>query len=519
MVNMVRPACFSPPADGSLLKSQSSETDSLESTTFGEIFKAKEKERKQLEDSAFSAAAVMSAVVRTPPAEKPAESSNSDTGDRVVGSVSGKSENQSQPGSGNISQERLKSQGNQKSYSTEKTDTVESKSVGKQAEGTDKTQRSASQAFAAALDAQEKASVDQSAAKIGAASLKVVEAQMADQVEVVSAQVAPAASQSQVAMVAETNPSEAQVVQTGVVSQVSGEAQGSDGADVVEAITTAQLTETDPAQGTLPTASSGSGPETAGKQDIAQADGKQVLADRQAVSNSETREAGVLSGGVKAATLVQPNAQAASKTQAAPAEPTPISPASMGDELPVAGTSKDANPVLTVQPAPTTTASQVIETVDMKAAGKWAAPQINTQAGEVIQQIVRQMHVTLQAGPGTMRLQLNPKELGAIDVQMVQSAQGVNVTFFAEHGSTGRLLETQMDQLRQSLANSGIQLSNLSISQQGFSGQQGGGYKQAFQFAQQPNSSAGQSEKKAEVETRQRPERIVGQLQGVDYRI
>jgi flagellar hook-length control protein FliK len=163
--------------------------------------------------------------------------------------------------------------------------------------------------------------------------------------------------------------------------------------------------------------------------------------------------------------------------------------------------------------------SPAIETVDSKVAGKWSTPQINTQAGEVVQQILRQMSANLQSGPTSMHLQLNPKELGAIDVQMIKNAQGVSVTFFAEQASTGRLLETQMDQLRQSLKDSGIQVTNLNISQHGQPGQHSGSFKQAPQFAQYGNRSTAQSETKAEIESRLRPERIAGQLQGIDYRI
>ena len=156
-----------------------------------------------------------------------------------------------------------------------------------------------------------------------------------------------------------------------------------------------------------------------------------------------------------------------------------------------------------------------------KVAGKITTPQISAQAADVVQQIMRQMSATLQSGPASMRLQLNPKDLGAIDVQMVKNAQGVSVTFFAEQASTGRLLETQMNQLRQSLTDSGIQLSNLNIGQHGQFGQQAGSFRQGSQFAGYPNSNAGtaQPEAKPEIDNRLRPERIPGQLLGVDYRV
>jgi len=114
-----------------------------------------------------------------------------------------------------------------------------------------------------------------------------------------------------------------------------------------------------------------------------------------------------------------------------------------------------------------------------------------------------------------MRLQLNPKELGAIDVQMVSSAHGISVTFFAEQLSTGQLLETQINQLRQSMADAGIQLSDLNIGQHGQSRQEGGFSNQNSQFAQTHQHDAALSE--SLVKETLQPERVVGQLGEVNY--
>jgi flagellar hook-length control protein FliK len=58
------------------------------------------------------------------------------------------------------------------------------------------------------------------------------------------------------------------------------------------------------------------------------------------------------------------------------------------------------------------------------------------------------------------------------------------VTFFAEQASTGKLLETQLDQLRNSLLDSGVHLSGLDIGQHGQSGQKGGSFEQSPNFSQ-----------------------------------
>lgn len=167
-----------------------------------------------------------------------------------------------------------------------------------------------------------------------------------------------------------------------------------------------------------------------------------------------------------------------------------------------------------------TNLAPAVSAPEIPAAGKVSVPgTIAIESADVVQQVLRQMSVNLQNGPSSMRLQLNPKELGAIDVQMVKNSQGVSVTFFAEQAGTGRLLETQLDQLRQSLTNSGIQLSNLNIGQHGQFGQQGNFYKQAYPFAQQTIRAVAQEEASPDLLGRTRIERLDGQPAGVDYHV
>ncbi len=159
--------------------------------------------------------------------------------------------------------------------------------------------------------------------------------------------------------------------------------------------------------------------------------------------------------------------------------------------------------------------TQAAETISTKTIEKGGVTPINTRAVEVVQQIMNQMNARIQqGGPASMRLQLNPKELGAIDVQMVTGAQGVSVTFFAEQASTSRLLETQMNQLRQSLNDAGIQLAGLNIGQHNQPRQEGG---QNPHFAQTRQLDALMNEKA--IKETQHSERIIGPLGEVDYRV
>lgn len=93
---------------------------------------------------------------------------------------------------------------------------------------------------------------------------------------------------------------------------------------------------------------------------------------------------------------------------------------------------------------------------------------------ENVHQVARAVEASIQSGKNFIRLQLHPHELGGLDVRLVSTTQGVSVTVFADQASTGRLLEMQIDQLRQTLAEAGVQLAHLDVQAQAQPGQQQG---------------------------------------------
>ena len=143
--------------------------------------------------------------------------------------------------------------------------------------------------------------------------------------------------------------------------------------------------------------------------------------------------------------------------------------------------------------------------------------QVDPHAVEIVEQVVHQLNGIIKSGLTSMHLQLNPEMLGAIDVDVIRDAQGVNVTFFAEQASTGKLLETQLSQLRQSLLDSGVQLSGLNIGQHSHSGQEGAFQHQNTNFAQ----TSQRETLPREVNTPESPraERVAGQMSEIDYLI
>ncbi len=129
---------------------------------------------------------------------------------------------------------------------------------------------------------------------------------------------------------------------------------------------------------------------------------------------------------------------------------------------------------------------------------------------DVAEQVARQLSTRLQPGMGAMRLELHPQELGAIDVQVARGPQGVSVTFFAEQPATGRLLEAQMGQLRQSLSDAGVQLAGLNVGQQR---QEGGG------FQQNPFARAQQVSAPVAATSAEEPDALAWQAGRIDYRV
>ncbi|MCX6066476.1 MAG: flagellar hook-length control protein FliK, partial [Chloroflexi bacterium] len=255
----------------------------------------------------------------------------------------------------------------------------------------------------------------------------------------------------------------------------------------------------------------------AGQSDVSSQPNRTRLDVQPAAANESVATSGSAAG-VALASQESVSAQAQSvssaKTQPA-AEEIKTSQASPVSENSTSAAKQPETPTM-VEPMPVLT-TPAMEAVSVKDAGKLSTAQINAQAADVVQQIMRHMNAKISTGPSSMRLQLNPKELGAIDVQMVSNAQGVSVTFFAEQGSTRQLLETQINQLRQSLTDSGVQLTGLNIGQHGQSGQEGGFSNQSQQFVPYTQPDVPQAE--IPVKESLRPERIAGSTTEVDYLI
>jgi flagellar hook-length control protein FliK len=66
--------------------------------------------------------------------------------------------------------------------------------------------------------------------------------------------------------------------------------------------------------------------------------------------------------------------------------------------------------------------------------------------------------------PNSVRVQLQPESLGRIELRVTHGEHGLRVTLTAENAATGQLLERRLDDLRQTLVASGVEVSGLSVS-------------------------------------------------------
>lgn len=88
------------------------------------------------------------------------------------------------------------------------------------------------------------------------------------------------------------------------------------------------------------------------------------------------------------------------------------------------------------------------------------------QTSDILRQISRQVAGTSGTGSQSIRIQLHPEDLGQIDLRISTSPVGTHVTLIADQSSTGKLLETHIAQLKQTLTDAGVQLANVHVGQQ-----------------------------------------------------
>jgi flagellar hook-length control protein FliK len=192
------------------------------------------------------------------------------------------------------------------------------------------------------------------------------------------------------------------------------------------------------------------------------------------------------------------------QTESKEAQHAAVSPAS-------ASSSSSQMGAVQVQSAPVKSTAEVAPARDTSATA-------SARPLEMLQQVAKSVEASLQQGRNSLRLQLNPQDLGAIDIRLVSSGHKVSMTVIAEQASTGRLLETQFTQLRQTLAEAGVQLSQLNVGQQNQPGQFGQRFTQQ-QTQSDASSRQAQSPVSSEAEAASARSVRANGLGVVDYRV
>jgi flagellar hook-length control protein FliK len=108
------------------------------------------------------------------------------------------------------------------------------------------------------------------------------------------------------------------------------------------------------------------------------------------------------------------------------------------------------------------------------------------QSTEILRQIGRQIAGSSNNGSQTIRIQLHPEDLGQIELRITSSSQGTQVSLIADQAGTGKLLETHIAQLKQTLSDAGVQMADVHVGQQ--APQQSFRDPQSSQNPQQNNS-------------------------------
>jgi flagellar hook-length control protein FliK len=185
-------------------------------------------------------------------------------------------------------------------------------------------------------------------------------------------------------------------------------------------------------------------------------------------------------------------------------------------EAPRAAPTEEVPPEMVTASTPkrSEAASTLIEPARLAEAQLKPAP-LSGEAEIVAPQIVRGLETLVRSGRNLLNLQLHPENLGRIELQVATGAEGVRVTMTADQPATSALLQHHLNDLRQTLAESGLNVTALSIGVgQGQSGNASAWQRPApFQATAAPTATAQRAEADALTEADS------GVSSRVDYRI
>lgn len=120
------------------------------------------------------------------------------------------------------------------------------------------------------------------------------------------------------------------------------------------------------------------------------------------------------------------------------------------------GKSGDSPPVQTASSAaspPSQSAAKPTEPARMAEA----------QRPELVQQIAREVEGLNKSNQHSIRIQLYPESLGKIELRLVSNAEGIRIVMNAEQPATSFMLERHLPELKETLAQAGVNLAGLTV--------------------------------------------------------
>ena len=98
----------------------------------------------------------------------------------------------------------------------------------------------------------------------------------------------------------------------------------------------------------------------------------------------------------------------------------------------------------------------------------------NGRPAELIQQIGQKIAEVCSSGRTSLHIQLQPENLGRIDVRVISGNDGMRIVITSDNPQTNKLLENNLNQLQTVLSAAGVQIGGMSVGNQNMEQQYGG---------------------------------------------
>lgn len=118
----------------------------------------------------------------------------------------------------------------------------------------------------------------------------------------------------------------------------------------------------------------------------------------------------------------------------------------------------------------TANASSLVGTETARVENSWLRPEPNGQFQQLGQQVARQILFAHSQNLSQMRMQLNPEELGQLDLRLRIDGERVHVAIVTQQNGARDILEAQLPQLRSLLEQGGFELGDVDVRHQGDDG-------------------------------------------------